>query len=669
MADLNWAFTLSDEMTKPLDHIEKALESLPNDLEAVERAMVSLEKQSEMRKLSKMTDTVKAQQAILRIHHKELTAKAALESKAFAAAEKAAQKEAQIAQKAQDTQQKLAEQSAQKAAAMQQKRSMAEAMSLRSAQRSQQTQIAHHQKMQQKIWHEQGKAAAHAHKIQSDLRRKELAGGVALGNLLSMLAQKALQFGVSILRGAKSLAEFALEAAAGKRAAVAMIATFEGADAGRVEEILGEMAKAAGVTGDKTAEMFVKLRGAGLEAQEAQNTIAAALDVRAMQGGGEKGMAAADKFLDMIAKIGVLAKASPKDLKMLAVDVGINPEKIAEQMAKRTGGTAKAALALLDSGKADAMAIQTALLDVIQQRGGGGAFGSLAKSFQAGDVSGQVTSLKEELSGLVDDIDFSPLAKGLAEVRKFFAGDAGARIKDAFAGLGPLLTIAGEKALVVFNAFSKAFDGAMLKDMSGVLAKFVGMLGLLDTKTLEGVGQAFALIAKFLGAATFVAISFFAVMFKSITNTVVVINSMFSALLELPGKMIDLGKAMIDGLLGGIDAGLSKLGDAAGKLAGTFIGTIKDKFQIRSPSRVMMGLGEQIGAGFSMGVESSMPDIGALPALGEGGSVSGRGGIVINLGGIVVNGTSDAASREAASRVESDIKGALMSALEGFALA
>lgn len=592
MADLNWAFTLSDEMTKPLEHIEKALEALPKDIATVDKALVTLERHAEMQRLAKMTDTMKAQQAMLRLRRKGLL--------------------------------------------------------------------------------EVDGATKHAEKSTKALgsTMAETAGSVALGNLMATAAQKALDFGMGVLRGAKSLAAFALEAQQGKRAAVAMIATFEGADAGRVEEILGEMAKAAGVTGDKTAQMFVKLRGAGVKAQEAQNIIAAALDVRAMQGGGERGMASAEKFVDMIGKIGVLAKSSPKDLKMLALDVGISPQQIAEQMAARTGGTAKAALALLESGKADAMAVQTAVLDVIQQRGGGGPLGALAKTFQAGDVSGQITSLEEEFSGLVNDIDFSPLARGLAEVRKFFAGDAGARIKDTLSGIGPLLTVAGEKAMIVFDAFSRAFDGAMLKDMTGVLGKFVGMLGLLDTKTLESIGQAFAVIAKVLGAATFVAVSFFAVMTKSILKTVETINAVFQVIASMPEKMVELGKGIVDGLIGGVNTGIEKLGEAAGKVAGTFIGAIKDKFQIRSPSRVMMGLGEQIGDGFAMGIDSSMPDVGgALPTLTAGAGASLGGGVVINLGGITVNGTSEAASREAASRVESDIRGALMSALEGFALA
>jgi hypothetical protein len=243
---------------------------------------------------------------------------------------------------------------------------------------------------------------------------------------------------------------------------------------------------------------------------------------------------------------------------------------------------------------------------------------------------------------------------------------------ETFRRLGPLLQSIGEKAMVVLDALTRAFDSRMLKDMVGQLGKFIGWLDLMNPAALEDLGKMFAFVAKAIGAGLFVVIAFIAATLKLVEIVRGVAVGIFEVLGSVADKMLDIGANIVAGLVSGITGGVDKISDAAGKIAGTFLGTIKEKFKISSPSRVMMGMGDQIGEGLAIGLDRSMPSIdvpGGSFGGASGGAVAGLagGGVVINLGGITVNGTSEAASREAANRVESDIRGALMSAIEGFA--
>lgn len=586
MADLNWAFSISDEMTKPLEHIEEALRHLPKDIDAVDKAIARLERHEELSRLSKMTNTLQAQKAMLRLHRKDIGSSKKEVGGFFA-------------------------------------------------------------------------------------RMKDTAAGVAMGNLLTGIGSAAVGMARSVADGVKSLVEFAFDAAEGKRAAIAMLEPFEGANAAKVEGLLGDMAKAAGVAGDKTVDMFKRLRGAGFQAKEAQDVVAAALDIRAMQGGGAHGLAAAEKFIDMFGKIGALSKSSPKELKMLGLDLSISPEALAEQMAKRTKVSAKAALAQLEAGKADAIDIQNAVLDVIQQRGGGGPFGALAKKFQAGDVKGQLSSLKENLEDMFDVIDFSPIARGIQFLRdKLDKGGLAAKVGDVMVKLGPIMEGVIDRGIVVFEVFSKAFDSRMAKDMVSQLQKFIAWLDLFKPGALEDFAKMFAFIAKMIGAAVFAAVAFVAATLKVAEVLRGVLVGTFEVLGELVDKMFSLGPQLIDGLVRGITGSLGRIGETMGEVAGTVLGTLKKKLGIRSPSREMMRLGEYTGEGFAIGLSSTMPtvDVGDFGSRGAAAGATASRSIVVQVGDIIISGGVDP-TREAGERVQKEIRGAILSALEGFALA
>lgn len=73
---------------------------------------------------------------------------------------------------------------------------------------------------------------------------------------------------------------------------------------------------------------------------------------------------------------------------------------------------------------------------------------------------------------------------------------------------------------------------------------------------------------------------------------------------ELPGKLIDIGKEMIDGLIKGITSAPGKIGKAIGDVGNNIVNGFKSFFGIHSPSRrIADEVGEPIGEAIPTGME------------------------------------------------------------------
>jgi len=74
----------------------------------------------------------------------------------------------------------------------------------------------------------------------------------------------------------------------------------------------------------------------------------------------------------------------------------------------------------------------------------------------------------------------------------------------------------------------------------------------------------------------------------------------------LPSTLKTLGQDMIQGLVDGIKNMVGKVGDAVKSVADKVTGGIRNLLDIRSPSRVLMRLGEYTGEGFALGLERTV---------------------------------------------------------------
>lgn len=80
------------------------------------------------------------------------------------------------------------------------------------------------------------------------------------------------------------------------------------------------------------------------------------------------------------------------------------------------------------------------------------------------------------------------------------------------------------------------------------------------------------------------------------------IGNLMADLMALPGKMWSAGKEMGAGLAKGITSGATAVWDGGVQLANEAVTGVKDTLGIKSPSRVMIGLGAQVTEGLRLGI-------------------------------------------------------------------
>jgi TP901 family phage tail tape measure protein len=107
----------------------------------------------------------------------------------------------------------------------------------------------------------------------------------------------------------------------------------------------------------------------------------------------------------------------------------------------------------------------------------------------------------------------------------------------------------------------------------------------------------------------------------------------------LPSQLTQLGKDMIQGLVNGIKNMIGSVGDAVKNIADRITGGLRDLLDIRSPSRVLMQLGEYTGEGFALGLEKTVDAVrreAAEMAAAVTGGLSGLStpGVAVAGGGV-----------------------------------
>ncbi len=86
-------------------------------------------------------------------------------------------------------------------------------------------------------------------------------------------------------------------------------------------------------------------------------------------------------------------------------------------------------------------------------------------------------------------------------------------------------------------------------------------------------------------------------------------TKIFDYLGSLKNKMLSIGKNIIDGLVNGIQSGFDSLKTIWAKINSYMPSFMKKKMDIRSPSRVMAGLGGHIVGGIGMGLTQAFPEL------------------------------------------------------------
>lgn len=80
-------------------------------------------------------------------------------------------------------------------------------------------------------------------------------------------------------------------------------------------------------------------------------------------------------------------------------------------------------------------------------------------------------------------------------------------------------------------------------------------------------------------------------------------NTIITTLKELPSKLLQVGKDIVQGLINGIKSGASGVASAIGNVASSAIAKAKSVLDIHSPSRKMKTIGEQTAQGMAVGIK------------------------------------------------------------------
>ena len=94
-----------------------------------------------------------------------------------------------------------------------------------------------------------------------------------------------------------------------------------------------------------------------------------------------------------------------------------------------------------------------------------------------------------------------------------------------------------------------------------------------------------------------------------LSNIGTFVADIFKKLGELPGKALEIGKNLIQGLIDGVKKLAGKAVDAVKNVGKNLVNGIKNVLKIHSPSKVFEELGEFTGEGYLIGVRSSFADV------------------------------------------------------------
>ena len=84
----------------------------------------------------------------------------------------------------------------------------------------------------------------------------------------------------------------------------------------------------------------------------------------------------------------------------------------------------------------------------------------------------------------------------------------------------------------------------------------------------------------------------------------IITSSIRDGIKSLPSEMLQFGKDIVQGLINGITGMISKVKEVAGNLADSISSKIRGALGIKSPSRVMMEIGEYTTEGLALGIQS-----------------------------------------------------------------
>lgn len=490
-----------------------------------------------------------------------------------------------------------------------------------------------------------------------------------LGTLASTAITIATAGGAWVLDTGKKFLQWGIEMTEGRKRAIALFdALGQGEIAGKdVTKAIGDMADRTGMATSFFKPLAKELLIMGHRTvPDLKREMLAAASAQALMGEGGAGaylslakrLAHAEEGTDQL-------KMSAKRLDSQLQEIGLSSSDMAKKMGLSLADFEKQ----LKAGKISASEWGSAIREAIITKGKGplAEFGTsleaignrfmrgFNKLFAQVDASPLLNRLNELVSGFVGtDAAAKGMGDALNGVFKFAAEavewlviaflDAAIWILGAIASVRDFFRETGEgKVIIDYLAASFEAFGVVVDVVAAGLEPIVWTLKQIG-KAYEGLKEFFGGGPKAKPAAGKPLASMQSEMdtdmFRESEGLETGTTRGERARFDAEAKGIETGKAMSEGVAKGIAAGEIDVNAAAKKMSTGAVDTVKNTLQVKSPSRVMMGIGANVAEGYALGVEDGTGDVeravGELarvtvePGAGAPRASSGGGGSVTN---------------------------------------
>jgi hypothetical protein len=355
-----------------------------------------------------------------------------------------------------------------------------------------------------------------------------------------------------------------------------------------------------------------------------------------------------------LATQGEAGKAQFKALALNAMIFGGSVRKAADDIKARLGGVAKAQLLSIGSQWMKLKENFAGLFRDVKLDGALGALKQVTDLFSQSTTSGRALKV---------------LAEGLLQPLANWVANHGLIVKRFFQGLVIGALLVGLAVLDVRDRFREMLGGGVLENLD--YAKLALHAGMIAAGALAG---ALAMVAT----AAAIAVAPFVFLAAAGLGALHLLKDT----VDWFGKIdwSTLGSRIIDGVVGGLQAGYQRVKGAISSLAETVMKGFTYPLQIHSPSRVFYGYGRNVAQGAELGIDAgarnvqdATDEMAPKPARGEvgmGARAARTPAPVINLtGDITIQVGSEAQAKDTLAAFKSNLVELLRAAAAEAALA
>jgi tape measure domain-containing protein len=384
-------------------------------------------------------------------------------------------------------------------------------------------------------------------------------------------------------------------------------------DGRKVMAEIGTLAANLGLDAKETAHQFEKMLKLQFSAEQSKTWIKLGADMQALGNSAED----VQGILMAIGQIRSKGRLQGEEMLQLA-ERGVSQQLVNEEIAKAMGVAPGAVQGLQQAGKVTSdialEAIQKALLRKLKTNNPGEAAAAYVATSFAGKMAkseGMMSQLRLGMGGAFETgVSKSGALEGFMKMLE--NPRVLSAIQGIAEGIGSIVGVVSELAVALGTGFLDAFGGSSKgAEQSGL--KFEDFMNTLkELKPLiYGIGFALGLLTRGLGL------------------------------------MVQVGTAVISGIVEGITNGLGWLKETILGLGDSMIGWLKGALGIHSPSKEMAYLGEMSAEGYQRGLDSMTPTMGAaVPTMSSesaaysAGRGAGRMAGSVAVGGITINVSS-----------------------------